>query len=195
MKVDEIMKKSKAMWWLDGIPELATGTISILLGIITYLQKAFEGCRACTVALSLLMMLLILSGPRIISFIKSRTTWEKVGYVVPSSGWRKNRTVMTLVVLLIILVPLLVALFWPGLWWAVVALLPFGVFTMVAIQSGLLRFLLYAVLCGLIPLAIARTCGDIGSCISTALILMGIPLLIGGTVSAIKFRKEFGGHE
>ncbi len=189
MKPQEIVRKSKAMWWADGIPELVTGVTAAVLSLIVYLQNRLAGCRMCTIALTFIMMLVIYIGPRIISSIKSRTSWQKVGYSIPlkSVQWKGVRLIVGLVTLVF---ATLVIILWPGIWWAFMAAIPFFVFMSVWLQSGLVRFAVYSLIDGLTPILVGRFCTE--HCIAIALLLMSLPLLIGGLFTVIKFNKEFG---
>lgn len=83
--IERVEQRVRGYWYEDGLAELATGAVFVLLGLYFALQGYFGEGSTITVILQLSMALLIILGAyfvrRIVGSLKMRVTYPRTGYV------------------------------------------------------------------------------------------------------------------
>lgn len=85
--ISDMQRRPMRYWAIDGIGELVLGGVFILIGIVAYITHTVPKTSASSAALGssfqmLAIVLLIVGGRYLISWLKARITYPRTGYVV-----------------------------------------------------------------------------------------------------------------
>ncbi len=86
VEVDRLIKKARSSWWEDGIVELFTGMALIIISALGILSSVSGGSLSYifSIAWILSLIVFILSGQKIIKFLKRKLVWSRIGYAKPA---------------------------------------------------------------------------------------------------------------
>lgn len=97
-QIHDVEQRVRSYWYEDGLAELATGGVFVLLGLFFAVQGYFGEESIVTVILQVSLALLIILGAyfvrRIVNSLKARWTYPRTGYVeyhVDTRGLRLRR--------------------------------------------------------------------------------------------------------
>ena len=147
--IDETIQRTKRYWYVDGLNEMATGSILLLVAGLYWLLDRFSGPLSA-LGVGLGVPLIILAGGRLMSRVvralKERITYPRTGYVTyrrPQHGRRRALIVMGVsaaisALLIVLVLPYL------NRSWMTVFISAFAAFFMgyLGYQIGMLRFYL-----------------------------------------------------
>jgi len=110
-EIKQVEKRVKRYWYSDGIAELASGGMFLLLGLYFGILAYFEEGSLISVILQVSMLLVFVGGAFgvrwLVNTLKSRLTYPRTGYVeyrVKDSDSRKRRWVIVIAVVVITIV-------------------------------------------------------------------------------------------
>jgi len=99
-RIDQVMRRTRQYWNIDGLPELGFGLICLLLAAYFYIQSTLAADTLLSQVLNLSFILLIIGGGlasnRLISYLKRRITYPRTGYVAYRRSPRSRRLVLGL---------------------------------------------------------------------------------------------------
>ena len=97
-QIRHVEQRVRSYWYEDGLAELATGGVFVLLGLFFAVQGYFGEESILTVILQVSLALLIILGAyfvrRIVNSLKTRWTYPRTGYVeyhMDTKGLRLRR--------------------------------------------------------------------------------------------------------
>ncbi len=184
-KLSGLIKRSKSMWWADGIPEFVTGVVLLVFALMQYLMS-LPCSKPCTTALVFGQIGVIFAGPFIIKALKRKYTEPVLGYFRPLE--RKNGTARWLI--LFVFLAVFAVAFLVSTWWiavsagALIVLVPTGVIYSVK------RLVAEGIISALVPPVVVSLCNG-NLCIPFSLALIGVIMASFGVVALKKFKVEY----
>jgi uncharacterized membrane protein YeaQ/YmgE (transglycosylase-associated protein family) len=85
VNVDDLMRKTKSYWYEDGLAEILAGVVFVAISLLLLADWATPADSPAkwiwTPGFMLVMIICILSGRRVIAWLKERITYPRTGYV------------------------------------------------------------------------------------------------------------------
>jgi hypothetical protein len=211
------IQRTQAYWYVDGLVELGTGALFLMLGIVLAIEGTITPTSSLAKALSFVRNFLMIGGTigigLLVKYIKSRLTYPRTGYIayLQPKGRELGKTLsIGLVITFIFSLGLILAILYIPTLQTMIAYMPswlmvgLGIFAGCVylswgVRTGLQRFYWLAGLnlfCGLILAWRGRGLNLIEgqSYLRTGpgifLIVMGINLCISGTVTLRNYLKN-----
>jgi hypothetical protein len=195
--LDQARKRTFQYWYVDGLNEMAFGTICLLLGIIFWAQTIIPQGSMLNTMLTISFVLLIVVGGlilgRLMEAIKRRLTYPRTGYVAytPRQPRRKWLTGAMAALLAVIIAQLVinytdlqnVAIAFVGI--VIGATLLF-----VGLRVHLERFYLLAAFSAVAGAAVAWMKYDLTRASAIYYAILGIALFISGGLTLIKYLRQ-----
>ena len=154
-QIEQTIQRTRRYWNIDGLPEFGFGLICLLLGAYFLVQSMVETDSLLYQVLNVFFILIVVGGSlisnRLVSYLKSKYTYPRTGYVAYRQPPRYRRLVLALVAGLIasLLVGILYFTEMRNFWMPVItAVVVAVVFTFVANQGYAPRYYFLA-LCSL----------------------------------------------
>lgn len=198
--VDDLMRKTKSYWYEDGLVEILAGVFFVLIGLFLLLDWATPQNSALkwifTPGFLVVTIGWILSGRKVVGWLKERITYPRTGYVAYKQAPRQSRLLrgavggfigaaFALVVVaslmyrqdIVRLAPLIMA--------AGVAALLFRIGSEVAVA----RFYMLAVWSLAVGCALAWLTSDLSLGIALYYALLGLAILVLGGAALIRYLR------
>jgi len=190
-ELEKAQRRARQYWHEDGVVEIVMGGLCLLLGLYFYFQTTLDPESTLFQILNVGMVLIVFGGVilgrRLVSYVKTRYTYPRTGYVSYRRKYAEKKQVwinvaVSIVMLVAILITvLLIEATDAYAWVPVVAGVVFGVVMLIsAYRTGLLRFY---ILSGLFILSGAGLgLAGIGNILGLAVffVIAGVALLISG---------------
>jgi len=196
--LDQVTRRTRQYWFVDGLAELSVGGTFIVLGLYFYLQSILPSGSLVllTIQLGFVVLLfgVIFLSRYLVKKFKSRLTFPRTGYVSYKRASKKQRIVSASIAIIIASLNIAVFLSTPlSLNWipAITGLIVGIVWLISAIRVGLIRFYLQSILSLL--LGVGLSLARLGTYQSLAIYyaVMGTVLLISGGVTLAKYLRQF----
>lgn len=196
--LDQVTRRTRQYWFVDGLAELSVGGTFIVLGLYFYLQAILPSGSLVllTIQLGFVVLLfgVIFLSRYLVKKFKSRLTFPRTGYVSYKRASKKQRIVSASIAIIIASLNIAVFLSTPlSLNWipAITGLIVGIVWLISAIRVGLIRFYLQSILSLL--LGVGLSLARLGTYQSLAIYyaVMGTVLLISGGVTLAKYLRQY----
>lgn len=194
-ELDALEKRTRRYWFQDGVVEMSTGTVFLVVAVYFLLQNAWRDTLPHTVlnfAFPVLVVALVLAGRWMVQTVKDRYVHPRTGYVSlrRREGHRWARGALAFVIAAL---TTLVVSRSPVLrnWIPALEGLVFGVaFFVLGRNADILRFPVEGLLCALVGvvLAVSRLQHDVAVALLFA--WLGVVLAAGGLVAFIGYTRQ-----
>lgn len=182
------IKKARASWWDDGVVEAVVGSGLILIGTVGILSSRLGGGIGAFLNLLrvVLLLVLVLTGNRIVRAIKARFVWPEYGYASPAR--RRSGGIFVLVAILFFILSIMFYRSPSGDF--LISVVPFSIFVEISRFSGLRRFYFAGIFSILTGIFLAACKVNFSDAVELILITSGIFLLVTGVISWKSFRRK-----
>lgn len=197
-KIDTVIQRTQRYWYVDGLNEIATGLIILLIGIYFLVVNAFSTGALSAVMVGIgvpvLMLALAWAGGKIVKMLKERITYPRTGYIAfnPQKGGRRSKlktafiaagVAIAFAFLQVMLHPELSRVAMPILTAALIAL----AVALLGFRFGLVRFYYLAVYTALMGLLTAwLPLYDLGQNIFL-FIMFGLGWVVSGAITLVRY--------
>ncbi len=143
--IEKIRQRARASWWEDGLTETIAGLGILLIGIYGFVMNALSS-KAYSLAEKGLFVLILASiflVRYLIKKAKERWVWPFTGYSIPSRSrgpWLIGGVVLSMAMMVLIFL----TYDKPPIYELLLSIFVAGIFSSIAIYSGLKRFWLYS---------------------------------------------------
>lgn len=153
--LNQVTKRTAGYWYVDGLAEIGTGVVFLMLGVFYLVLAGFEpdGVNGLIVGIGqpAIILLGMYGGGRVVRYFKERITFPRTGYVSyrrMSKSMRRKKAVLagTIAATLAVVITLMFLDLLHTRIWLIAGILGAGVPVLFGYRSGLPRFYLIAVL-------------------------------------------------
>ncbi len=199
-ELDAVEKRTRRYWYQDGICEMASATVFLLVAGYFLLQNAWRNSAhdlLLNIAFPLIIVALALAARRVIRVVKDRYVHPRTGYVSFSrrAGHRWARAALAfaigvLTTLLILRSPVLVN------WTAALEGLVFAAFFFyVGRKVDILRFPIEGVLCAVVGVLVSASHLDEDVAAALLFAWLGVLVGTGGLVAFVRYARQLPPRE
>jgi hypothetical protein len=199
-EMKQVEQRVKRYWYADGIAELATGGMFVMLGLYFGVQGYFGEASTVSVILQVSLILLAIGGVFgvrwLVNILKARVTYPRTGYVeyrVNERGAKRRRYVVIAVAMLVAIASIILADTIRGLDSTVLAtgLLVGVIFiTLQGQSSGLKRFYALGGLAILLGIVLAFSKLPQAYILALFYGLLGVVILVSGALVLRRYLDE-----
>jgi hypothetical protein len=187
---NQITQRTRQYWFSDGLAELVTGLVFLMLGLYFYLQATMPPGSLLVNLLQVSFVLIVLGaaffGKRAIRMLKDRLTVPRTGYVAYPPADRRHRWIGALLAMIMAALVARLVVSMPAaldLLPALTGLILAAIWLITTARIGLLRFYLLAVISFALGLVLSLI--GLGDTLGVAYLYASIGLILvfsGGTV-------------
>jgi hypothetical protein len=196
--LDQVTRRTRQYWFVDGLAELSVGGTFIVLGLYFYLQSILPSGSLVLLTIQsgfvVLLFGVIFLSRYLVKKFKSRLTFPRTGYVSYKRASKKQRIVSASFAIIIASLNIALFLTTPlSLNWipAITGLIVGIVWLISATRVGLIRLYLQSILSLLLGVGLSLARLETYQSLAIYYTVMGIVLLISGGATLAKYLHQY----